>query len=38
MRQDVFVRLVKEDAGIALGITRVLIERLASTLRGVRPQ
>lgn len=38
LRQDVFVRLVKEDAGIALGITRVLIDRLANTLKGVKPQ
>lgn len=36
LRQDVFVRLVEEDAGIALGIVRVLIARLASTLKSVR--
>lgn len=35
LRQDVFVRLVEEDAAIALGITRVLIDRLANTLQGV---
>ena len=35
LRQDVFVKLVQEDAGIALGITRVLISRLSNTLRDV---
>lgn len=35
LRQDVFVRLVEEDPAIALGITRVLIDRLANTLQGV---
>ena len=35
LRQDVFVRLVEEDAAIALGIARVLIDRLANTLQGV---
>ena len=35
LRQDVFVRLVEEDAATALGITRVLIDRLANTLQGV---
>lgn len=35
LRQDVFVKLVQEDAGIALGITRVLIGRLSNTLRDV---
>jgi ABC-type multidrug transport system fused ATPase/permease subunit len=35
LRQDVFVKLVQEDASIALAITRVLISRLSSTLRDV---
>jgi len=35
LRQDVFVRLVKENSGVAFGIVRLLIDRLGSTLRGV---
>ena len=35
IRQDVFIKLVQEDANIALGITRVLIGRLSNTLRDV---
>jgi ABC-type multidrug transport system fused ATPase/permease subunit len=35
IRQDVFVKLVQEDANIALAITRVLIGRLSNTLRDV---
>ena len=35
IRQDVFVKLVQEDANIALGIARVLIGRLSNTLRDV---
>ena len=31
IRQDVFVRLVEENAAIAVGITRMLIDRLAKT-------
>jgi CRP-like cAMP-binding protein len=31
IRQDVFVRLVEENAPIAVGITRMLIDRLAKT-------
>lgn len=31
IRQDVFVRLVEENAQIAVGITRMLIDRLAKT-------
>jgi putative ABC transport system ATP-binding protein len=33
LSHDVFMRLVSENADIALGMTRVLAERLASTLR-----
>jgi ABC-type multidrug transport system fused ATPase/permease subunit len=33
IRQDVFIKLVQEDANIALAITRVLIGRLSNTLR-----
>ena len=33
LSQDVFVRLVEENADIAVGMTRILAERLAGTLR-----
>jgi ABC-type multidrug transport system fused ATPase/permease subunit len=33
INQDVFVRLVEENSDIAVGMTRILAERLASTLR-----
>lgn len=36
LRQDVFVRLVEENAGIALAISRVLVTRLANTLKGLK--
>jgi putative ABC transport system ATP-binding protein len=35
IRQDVFIRLVKEDSAIALSICRLLIDRLSKTLRDV---
>ena len=35
LRQDVFVRLVRENSGVAFGIVRLLIDRLGNTLRGV---
>jgi CRP-like cAMP-binding protein len=33
LSQDVFVKLVEENADIAVSLTRVLAERLAGTLR-----
>lgn len=35
LRQDVFVRVVKENSAVAFGIVRLLIDRLGNTLRGV---
>ena len=33
LSQDIFIRLVQENADIAVGMARVLAERLAATLR-----